>query len=56
MNTFKDFIETYVGVYTPTGTGLAEADWTFIAGAVVLIVLIIVFFRSVRFAFRRLTK
>lgn len=56
MNTFKDFIEAYVGVYTPLGDGIANIDYTFIAGCVVLCILIVVFFRSVRFAFRRLTK
>lgn len=56
MNTFKDMITTFVGVYTPTGTGIANIDFAFIAGCVVLITLIVVFFRSIRFAFRRLTK
>lgn len=53
MSNLKDFITTYVGSYVATGTGLAEADWEFIAGAVLLIVLIVCFFKSVRFVFRR---
>lgn len=56
MSTFKDFIEEFVGVYAPLGDGISNIDYEFIAGCVVLCILIIVFFRSVRFAFRRLTK
>ena len=55
MNTLKDFISTYVGTYVSTGDTISNMDWEFIAGAVVLCILIICFFKSVRFVFRRFT-
>lgn len=53
MNNLKDFITTYVGTYSSTGDTISNMDWEFIAGAVLLIVLVICFFKSVRFVFRR---
>lgn len=57
MNTFKDFITTYVGTYVASDyTSLAGADWEFIAGCVILFILVIAFFKILKFAFRGLFK
>ena len=56
ISNFKDFITTYVGTYVSTGDTIANMDWEFIAGAVVLCILIITFFKSLRFVFRRFGK
>lgn len=57
MLTFKDFIINYVGNYTPTDfTSLAGADWEWIGGAAVLLILIIVFFKILKFTFRGFFK
>lgn len=57
MNTFKDFITTYVGSYVAGDyTSLAGADWEFIAGCVILFILVISFFKILKFAFRGLFK
>ena len=53
MSNFKDFITTFVGTYTPLGDGIANIDFEFIFAALVLLHLIIVFFKCIKFVFRR---
>lgn len=57
IETFKDFIITYVGTYTASDyTSLAGADWEFIAGCIILFILVISFFKILRFVFRGFFK
>lgn len=51
MSTFKDLLTTFVGTYTTdtTATDWGQIDWPWIMGAVLLIVLIITFFKAIRF-------
>lgn len=51
MTTFKDLLTTYVGVYTPdyTASDWGQIDFAWIAGAILLIVLIVTFFKALRF-------
>lgn len=51
MTTFKDLLTTFIGVYTPdlTANDWGQIDWVWIAGAILLIVLIVTFFKAIRF-------
>lgn len=51
MNTFKDLLISVIGQYTPdlTAEGIAQIDWVWIASAVLVIALIIGFFKAIRF-------
>lgn len=57
ITNFKDFITTYVGTYSAFDyTSLAGADWEFIAGCIILFILVISFFKILRFTFRGFFK
>lgn len=49
--TIKDVLIDIIGTYTPdlTAEGIAQIDWVWIAGAVLLIALVISFFKAIRF-------
>lgn len=51
MDTFKDLLISVIGEYTPdlTAEGIAQIDWVWIASAVLVIALIIGFFKAIRF-------
>ena len=51
MQTIKDVLLSIIGEYTPdiTAEGIAQIDWVWIAGAVLLIGLICCFFKSIRY-------
>lgn len=50
MQTFKDLLITFIGPYTPdlTANDWGQIDWPWIAGAVLLIVLLVTFFKALR--------
>ena len=58
MTTFKDLLITYVGPYTPdfTATDWGQIDWVWIASAILLIVLIVTFFKAIRFVLGGIRK
>lgn len=51
MTTFKDLLISYVGPYTPdlTANDWGQIDWVWIASAILLIVLVVTFFKAIRF-------
>lgn len=51
MQTFKDLLITFIGPYTPdlTASDWGQIDWPWIAGAILLIVLLVTFFKALRF-------
>lgn len=51
MQTFKDLFISFVGEYTPdyTSTDWGQLDIPWIAGAILLIVLLVTFFKALRF-------
>ena len=51
MTTFKDLLTTFIGTYTPdlTASDWGQIDWPWIMGAILLIVLIVTFFKAIRF-------
>lgn len=51
MTYIKDVLEAIIGTYTPNDTleGIAQVDWVWIASAVLLIALMITFFKVIRF-------
>ena len=51
MEYLKDVLESIIGTYEPNNTleGLAQVDWVWIASAVLLIALVITFFKIIRF-------
>lgn len=56
FTTFKDFFTSFVGSYSPTGDTISNMDWEWIAGSVLLILLLVTFFKSLRFIFRGVGK
>lgn len=58
MSTFKDLLTTYIGTYTPdlTAQDLGQIDWVWIFSAILFIILIVTFFKAIRYVlggFRR---
>lgn len=51
MEYLKDVLETIIGTYEPNNTleGIAQVDWVWIVSAVLLIALVITFFKIIRF-------
>lgn len=51
MTYIKDVLESIIGTYSPNDTleGIAQIDWVWIASAVMLIALMITFFKVIRF-------
>ena len=51
MTTFKDLLITFIGTYNPdlTANDWGQIDWPWIMAAVLLIVLIVTFFKAIRF-------
>lgn len=51
MTYLKDVLENIIGTYTPnlTAEGIAQIDWVWVAGSVLLIGLVFGFFKAVRF-------
>lgn len=51
MNTFKELLLSVIGEYTTdlTAEGIAQIDFVWIASAVLVIALIIGFFKAIRF-------
>lgn len=47
----KQLLEAIIGVYTPNDTleGIAQVDWVWVASAVLLIVMVVTFFKAIRF-------
>lgn len=58
MNTIKEWIISIIGEYTPdyTATNFGQIDYVWIASAILLIVLVIVFFKALRFVLGGLSK
>ena len=57
-STIKDWLISIIGPYTPdlTTTDCGQIDFVWIASAVLLIVLVVVFFKSLRFVLGGLRK
>ena len=53
---FKSLIEYFVGTYTSTGDTIANCDWAWIAGAILLLHLVFFFFKAVAKIFWRVGK
>lgn len=58
MNTIKDWLISIIGNYEPdySATNFGQIDYVWILSAVLLIVLIVVFFKALRFVLSGLTK
>lgn len=58
MNTIKDWLISIIGEYTPdyTAANFGQIDYIWIASAILLIVLVVVFFKALRFVLGGLSK
>lgn len=58
MTTIKDWFLYIIGPYSPdyTASNFGQIDYVWIASAVLLIVLVVVFFKALRFVLGGLTK
>lgn len=53
ITTFKDLLIDVIGTYSPdiTANDWGQIDWVWIAGAVLFIVLVVTFFKAIRYVF-----
>lgn len=56
MGTFKDFLNYYIGAYTPdlTAQDLGQIDWVWVCGFILLLTMLIFFFKGVKSVFKAL--
>lgn len=57
-HSMKYMLDKLVGTYTPNldAEGIAQIDWEYICGAIMCIVILITFFKAIRFVLRGITS